>query len=629
MMNPRSRARLYAALAACLLASGHDSSAASSAPAAGRIVATETRVVGGQTYTLTKIMDAKGGVRSQITDGSGKVVDEAEISRGVTPLADPRVSAALAKLESAEPTAQTLRVEIALRLPADLDPETPEMASFEMERGRWVKGHLNGREISEADMAAHVDRSGQEERAARARRKALRAQSLQSWASRFGLSGQKGLDAALRQGRSGATLDLTARQLRSLIDSRDPMLAGIGLHESAKDDIADAMDATSITPTALDNALTRGNGIGIYMTETGCPDESHIANYDRLSGSETDHSKNVSAILREVSPESYIYCRGDVVLPDDSDLDGANGNPPIHIVTQSAGTNYTDEYDAHDRDWDNFAYDNNIAMFKSAGNEGEGTGDVGSPGKALNVITVGNYDDATATINGTSSYADPETGNDKPEIVAPGTSVDAGGFSYTGTSQAAPHAAAFAADVMSRKTLHRYRPWLVKATMLASATDPIDDGDGDSEGLSDKAGLGGIDFADGFFHGFAATWKGGTRGFDNFDAADGVADGTVVVAVPVSDAWDRVRVALSWLTRGDHTYDHRADLYPLGLDLDLRVFDPNGSLVGGSWDWNNPFEHFTFEPEVSGIYTVKIDRRTNTDPDLKLRMALSVNRFDQ
>ena len=197
-------------------------------------------------------------------------------------------------------------------------------------------------------------------------------------------------------------------------------------------------------------------------------------NYDHLdSGFESDHSQNVSSILRAVSPESFIYCRNGSALPEDSDLNGVNGNPPIHIVTQSASGNDTISYNTSDRDWDNFSYHNKIAMFNSAGNTGQDTGNIKSPGKGLNVITVGNYDDANDTINSTSPYVNPETGNDKPEIVAPGTTVTAGGFTYTGTSQSTPHAAAFAADIISRQTVLQYRPWWIKARLVASATDPI------------------------------------------------------------------------------------------------------------------------------------------------------------
>ena len=149
------------------------------------------------------------------------------------------------------------------------------------------------------------------------------------------------------------------------------------------------------------------------------------------SGSETDHSRNVGAILRAVSPDSCIYCRGGAVLPQSSDLDGVGGNSPIHIITRSHSSNDTISYNTLDRDWDNFSYDNNIAVFNSGGNTGAGTGNVRSPGKGLNVISVANYDDANDTIVSSSPFVDPDTGNEKPEISSPGASVTAGGFTLS------------------------------------------------------------------------------------------------------------------------------------------------------------------------------------------------------
>ena len=122
-------------------------------------------------------------------------------------------------------------------------------------------------------------------------------------------------------------------------------------------------------------------------------------------------------------------------------------------------------------------------------------------------------------------------------------------------------------DVYKRQL--QYRPQLVKAKLLAGATDPISGG-------YDKVGLGGIDFASAQWSGHWYWWSGGTNAFNTFDAQDGATDGYVVKTLFVSNSWDKVRVVLSWLTRGTYTYDHRADAHPIGLDLDLSVYDPNG-----------------------------------------------------
>ncbi len=620
-MKVPQRSRIYAAVIAGLLASSYGMTSIPTALAAEQTVEKKTRILAGQTYTFIKTIDTKGGVRSEILDGSGKLVGEKDVPRGVAPVVDPRVLEALTRLERSQ-SSQTLRIEIALNLPADASEEVLETGTGEVEKGLWKTGFLNGKALSEKDMMAYADRYASEEQGARTKRTAVRVRDLQDWASRYGLSDQKGLEEALRQGRSGATLDLTAKQLRLLVDSRDAALAGIELYEPGKDDIDSAMDATSISTSALPNATTRGNGIGIYMTESGCADESRITHYDRLSGSETDHSRNVGAILRAVSPESFIYCRGGAVLPNDSDLDGVGGNSPIHIVTRSNSSNDSTSYSTLDRDWDNFSYDDKIAIFNSGGNTGTDTGNVRSPGKGLNVITVANYDDASDTIASTSPFVDPETGNDKPEISAPGTNIDAGGFSFSGTSQATPHAAAFTADMMSHSTYLQYRPQLVKAKIMAGATDPIDGG-------YNKVGLGGIDFASAQWSGHWFWWSGGTGAFSTFDGQDGATDNYVVKTVYINKSWDRVRVVLSWLTRGSYTYDHRADAHPIGLDLDLKVYDPNGNYLGGSFSWDNPFEDVTFTPTVSGYYTFKIHRYATRDSSLKLRMGMYVNYYDQ
>ncbi|MER2530951.1 MAG: hypothetical protein ABTR54_05015, partial [Candidatus Competibacter sp.] len=264
-MKVPQRSRIYAAVIAGLLASSYGMTSIPTALAAEQTVEKKTRILAGQTYTFIKTIDTKGGVRSEILDGSGKLVGEKDVPRGVAPVVDPRVLEALTRLERSQ-SSQTLRIEIALNLPADVSEEVLETGTGEVEKGLWKTGFLNGKAISEKDMMAYADRYASEEQGARVKRTAVRVRDLQDWASRYGLSDQKGLEEALRQGRSGATLDLTAKQLRLLVDSRDAALAGIELYEPGKDDIDSAMDATSISTSALPNATTRGNGIGIYMT---------------------------------------------------------------------------------------------------------------------------------------------------------------------------------------------------------------------------------------------------------------------------------------------------------------------------------------------------------------------------
>ena len=122
------------------------------------------------------------------------------------------------------------------------------------------------------------------------------------------------------------------------------------------------------------------------------------------------------------------------------------GNPHIYVVNRSNGSPGSSKYKTGDKKWDNFVYDHNVATFISAGNEGGDGDEMITPSKGHNIVSVGNYNDSTNTINSGSSFKDPLIKNDKPEISAPGTSISAGGFTMTGTSMSSPHAAGFAAE---------------------------------------------------------------------------------------------------------------------------------------------------------------------------------------
>jgi hypothetical protein len=581
---------------------------------------TKVAVIDGAKYSFSKIVDAQGEVKTQILNPVGQVISEREVPQAKTEKFDPRVVKWVKEMRSQGNYNETLSVDIALNLAVNIT--VPVETGFgEIRNGETASGVVNGRELSAKELNQFGDTSAESLRKLQSEANLKRSALVQRWAESNKLLDAKGVREALARGEEGLTANLNAEALARLIESNDPIIAGVEPTAEFKDDINAAMNATNITNWALPFSTTRGDGIGIYMTESGCADESRITNYDRLAGSETDHSRNVGAIIRSVSPNSFLYCRGSAVLPNDSDLDGVGGNDRIYITTRSNGDASSNNYGTTDRSWDNYSYNNSLAMFNSAGNSGGSTGSISTPGKGLNIVAVGNYNDSTNGINAGSSFTDPNIGNDKPELSAPGTSITAGGFTMTGTSMSCPHAAAFTADMMSSSTYLKYRPYLAKAKMLAGATDAISGG-------FDKVGLGGIDFLSAQYAGYWAWWSGNNTSWSTFDKNDGSGDGYVTTRIYISSGYKKARVALAWMNRGSYTYDHRNDAHAIGIDLDLKVYAPNGSLVGGSYSWDNSFEYVNFTPSQSGYYTVKISRYANRDTSSALRMGLYTNYYN-
>lgn len=583
------------------------------AQAADSLVASSSKVINGNSYLFQKYLSPDGRVYERIFENKLEVKAEPQTAKTIV---SPTLLERLAKLTDGE----QLKVNLSI-IPAATSLVTPvEQGGALLKEGNIARLELNGKAVNAEQFLALDAETRLKLGSERETRVKTQAAALQRFANRYGFAGSAELKSALAEGYSSVTLSLTGATLRKLIAAKDPELAGLELYFSPKDVIDTAMVATNINPWQRADASAQGDNVGIYMTESGCADEAGRTDYDRLTGSQTNHSQNVFGILRAVSPLAYIYCRGGAVLPANADIDGVGGNPAIHVINRSNGGNYTTTYSSLDRDWDNFSYDNRIAIFNAAGNEGGATNTIISPAKGINVMAVGNYDDSTNGIHASSSYLDPEIKAAKPELSAPGTNITAGGFTMTGTSMASPHAAGMAADLISKYTFYRLRPHVVNAVMIGGATDSISGG-------NDKVGVGGIDFFSSAYNGWHYYYQGGNGAFGTFDKGDGLTDSYITKKVSISHGWKNVRVAIAWQNRGTYTYDHKADAHPIGQDLDLTVYGPTGAYVGGSWSWDNPYETVNFTPTVSGTYTIKIKRYANRDAGADFRLGLIINTY--
>lgn len=449
------------------------------------------------------------------------------------------------------------------------------------------------------------------------------ASKLDVLSRRLRLVGHPAIDAARAEASGLVTIDLTRAEIELLDRDPDGIIVGVELTGELVNSLAQAMKDTNIDPYALTTTGARGQGIGTYLTEGDCPPSGYITNYTQLasSGTTDDHVKNVASILRGVAPDSWVYCRPNGALPTSADL--TNLQPRIRVASNSWGRGpYDRQYTAEAAAWDDFAYNNMIATFFAAGNvlgDLNPNGNVVAPGLGLNMLTVGAYDDSTDTIAPWSCAVDPLTKQAKPEFSAPGVGIVAGGITMSGTSQATPHAAAFAADLMSAYVSLVGRPHLLKAKMIAGASDPITGGFG-------SVGAGGIDFYRSVYNGNSYWWSGGNSALSTWANGDSVPSNNAIdVFYDLNASLSNVRIAISWLNRGTYTYAHRADAHAIGMDFDLQIYDPSGNLVARSNSYDNPFEFVSFDPTVTGKYRFSITRYANRDTASRIDLGMVVD----
>lgn len=585
----------------------------------------------GKTYRFVKFYDKhSNNIAEVILDENNREVSKAQLAeknaisiKSTKSKANSKINKDLRDYLATMPlsrSAEKIKVNVALNTEApDHSDMIPTQGSVVLEEG--VVTVLNsGKKVSSVELQQERERTAARIKKNRKQLKAQRQKVARDLLDHRGWSRSVAVGNQIAEGLPTLTLELSRTEIEQLIKEQPELIQGIERYSAPQDNIDAAMRDSRVDPYALNYSGRRGSGIGIYMTESGCANSGHVTNYSKLAGSRTDHAENVSGIIRAVSPDSYLYCRGGAVLPQSSDLDGVSGNPPIYISTRSNGSNNgTNEYRTLDRDWDNFVYNEQILALNSAGNAGNSNDQISSPGKGFNILTVGAYDDSNDTMASFSSANDPQMGNQKPEISGPGVSITAGGHTKSGTSMSTPHAAAFAADLMSAYDFLRLKPMYAKAFMLAGARKSVSGG-------ADAVGVGGLDFYEAYFGGSNKWWSGNNASFDTYDDQDGQPNSNAIeVPVEINASESNVRVVFAWMNRGTYTYNNRNSSSAIGMDMDIQVLDPNGTVVGSSASYGNPYEMVDFDPTITGTYTVKITRYANNDTSAKFEAGLSVS----
>jgi hypothetical protein len=416
---------------------------------------------------------------------------------------------------------------------------------------------------------------------------------------------------------------MTASELSELLDKNKELAVRDYVEPQSEASRPTILSLTQLSTHAFPNNY-KGRNIGIYYSEAGCiltgggvdmTKFSQMNACNSASSSDNAHATAVARVLQMASPEAKIYGYGySQPYPNNP----FSNSPPIEIGTQSWNDDASDIYNSSDFDMDHYIYQNRIIEFKSAGNQGKGTGNVTSPGKALNVITVGAVEPETGKYPCYSSWRNPDTRNNKPEIAAYtnidfsdnsvltnifqagtdlcGTYSPAGNFN--GTSAAAPLLAGFTANLLEQHPFFKRRPSLLKALYIAGSTVPINEPANapyDSDNLKKVALIPyssvGWNIRSMYFEVGNSSFFDSTRNFRFMESVR---------------ANKRYRIAIAWLTPANYILQRKRP----SQDMQLYVYQ-NGRLINWSTSYYNTFELVDFVAASNDPITIRILRTVN------------------
>lgn len=344
---------------------------------------------------------------------------------------------------------------------------------------------------------------------------------------------------------------------------------------------------------------------GIYY-KPGIPNiDFHATAVAGVIGSTHSIYKGVAPGVSFLSANSLDYYESSLIGASDWALrNGAN------ILSLSWGIYYGDRnLHVMDRYYDYIAARYPYpTIVKSAGNRGGEDGRITSPGNAWNIITTGAIDDKNTaiwsddTMAWYSSYVDPSSPHndrEKPEVVAVGSRIKSTKetypwieyVEYDGTSFAGPAVAGESALLMSKNTGLKNKPEAIRAVIFASAVHNVEGG----SRLSEKDGMGAIVVNEAY------------KVVANNQFKHSIINNTMIYPIKYTfyvPANKKVRAVIAWNSKSTGPYGTDS----LKVDLDMRVKNPSGVVVGSSLSHDNNYEIVEFKSTISGTYTVEISK---------------------
>ena len=421
-------------------------------------------------------------------------------------------------------------------------------------------------------------------------------------------------------------------------------VVGLFLYDpTGVDDLDDSIDVAN--SDGVHASGIRGQGVRVAVFEQGPDVTTDLDIEDQFDNTPatSSHSRHVHGIIKNVEPNAPNGHAPDCLLysANDYDLDAlawAVDDADCTIINQSfhrtaeatgSGLSYDDIY----KDWLTLTYPWPL-LVQAAGNTGESGATISPPTdeyvnhKAYNHLTVGNHSDDASSMSSTTVFRNPASAHgdrELPELAANGTSVTTVNLTLSGTSMASPAAAGAAALAQSADASLEVWPEGTRAVLLAGATPNVRDGNWWDDVVANRDtfdGSGAVNARESQLIAQSRRWRdasGVQRGWDADTLRSGDLDGSGLstfryrVTVPSSGLHflgpRHVKVALAWDSDVvEFPFFNLPIASVLDVDLDLKVFDSNGTQVGYSGSWDNSYEIAEFTGVPGQTYDIHIRR---------------------